>query len=454
MLVIALAHAAEIPEEWRGTYILQDVVDSWTGDAPQGSDGYNVEVKSDSLWFDHVFDGTPYPVLGRPDTERFTVKNGYQEGEAEISFEGTDPVVLHFDDRSWVRVDEVFPAIPDDWRPDRIATRAALAQGFVRGETPWIFLDANGGMGLLDGPSAEGGYSGFGNILVVGDTEYLFEGGPSGLSLQEAAPEDGPDRYAKDDGDAFELTPMDWPFLVVADRLNLREAPESGARVVGVVEGGRPVRVWVAQDGWLLILDQSTLGWGSAKYVLRRSAPVASRMDDHPFTLVEALSDADPVVVHDVQGSAGCEVEGQKTPAVPASIGASVLLTNLDGAEPLDVICIVEAAGAYAVCPITRSAKGVEVTPCGTFADLPKAVGSEAGKGGRALKIDDAVFPRTEAGWLDGKLPEPPPPPEPEAPPAAEAPEATGGTACLCATAPVPLLGWWLLSTLAYRRRR
>ena len=73
------------------------------------------------------------------------------------------------------------------------------------------------------------------------------------------------------------------PFIVLADVLNLRKAPDLKAANIGKRPHGRPVQVW-ARSGqaievgpvtgeWILVKHKSQLGWAFSPYVGERIKP-------------------------------------------------------------------------------------------------------------------------------------------------------------------------------------
>lgn len=52
------------------------------------------------------------------------------------------------------------------------------------------------------------------------------------------------------------------------DRLNVREAPNTKATVLGQLMQGQRVTVWAADQGWMIVQSESGLtGWASAQYL-------------------------------------------------------------------------------------------------------------------------------------------------------------------------------------------
>ena len=55
---------------------------------------------------------------------------------------------------------------------------------------------------------------------------------------------------------------------VIATRLNVREAPNASARIVGALGNGERVDVWAREAGWLIVQNAAGLtGWVAADWL-------------------------------------------------------------------------------------------------------------------------------------------------------------------------------------------
>lgn len=455
VLFLPIVLAQELPPELRGRYVSPDVVEAWFSGETRALRGgvRGLRVSPTALEVDSVFDAAPYGVQTDKGDGRYGLIEMRSMAEGPDAFfdrtdEGWSRVTLN--DQGWVRLEDALPAV-SGIELDAISTASVLSRGWHGPKGTFVFLSEGAKHRRPEKKDGfEGGF-GFQDLLEYRGREYVFQASDT-LLLEEAAPADGMDRIPRDGGDRIELRPMNEPpFLIVADRLNLRERPESSAPIVDVAEGGSWVNVWQRRGDWLLVRADRTVGWGYAPFVARRLAPVEGRPEHGSYTMADAFEDAGRFTVVDAPDEAACKVGDVATPAVADAKGAAARLVNLDDAEPLDLVCLIEGDGVWVACPMLREGAGATLTPCGILAEFPSHVSSKKAAGGRSLVLGETEHPKSDAGWLDGVLPEkrPAPPPPPEPVPAAD----PGGSGALCATAGVLPFGLlWLVLPLVRRK--
>lgn len=104
----------------------------------------------------------------------------------------------------------------------------------------------------------------------VTDKRALFE--PALGGAPAPAPEPAPDLPAEKREMVAEIRRVD------ADRLNLRQAPGTGARVLAVLPRDAVLRVEAAREGWLQVqAPDGTRGWVSARYARPGGPTVSAR---------------------------------------------------------------------------------------------------------------------------------------------------------------------------------
>jgi uncharacterized protein YgiM (DUF1202 family) len=64
--------------------------------------------------------------------------------------------------------------------------------------------------------------------------------------------------------------------ICTGDRLNVREAPNTTAKVLGQLLNNQPVTVWALDKGWMIVQTAEGLtGWAAAQYLQVSGALVA-----------------------------------------------------------------------------------------------------------------------------------------------------------------------------------
>lgn len=415
--LLSAALAAEIPERFHGDYYPLSLVDSWFTDEPEPYASGPHVVSGERVWVDQGQDGTGWAVAGALSGGRFRVTEDYlnDPSSTEIGFVEAPgrPTVLTFGGTKLVRLTEVFSMmeLESSVLPSQLATQALLSLGWYTPSAPFVFLPSpQGKHHLLDTSEAFGGGFGLGgDIFTYKGKELGFTVGGGSMTLTETV-EDATGYTDVVGGMTLALTRMDEPpFVILADRLNLRSGPSRTKPARAVVQGGAAVQVWGAAGDWLLLSAGRELGWGHRDYVGRRTSPLAGRPEVGSYTLESALTGDFPFDVQSGPGASGCVSGTAKTPTLPTSTAATARVTNLDGEAPLDLICLISATDAgkatVVACPITRSGTTSTTTACGVLDALPLVVGSKEVQGGRALVLGETVYTPSDAGWMNGVLP-------------------------------------------------